>query len=99
MKISFRHFICLYSPINRAIQTNEDQMKENIIEHLNPNILMNRKDAAEFLGVAESTLAYWKCVGRYNLKYVKIGRLVKYRIRDLEDFIEKGLNFNNNRTL
>jgi hypothetical protein len=57
-------------------------------------MLMNRKEAAEFLRVAESTLAYWKCVGRYDLKYVKIGRLVKYRMSDLKDFIEKGLNDN-----
>ncbi len=74
-------------------------MTERAIAHPNLNILMNRKKAAEFLGVAESTLAYWKCVGRYDLKYVKIGRLVKYRMSDLEEFIDKGLNFNNNGAL
>jgi len=69
-------------------------MTGNTIEYPTQNALINRKEAAELLGVAESTLAYWKCVGRYDLKYVKIGRLVKYRMSDLEDFIEKGLNDN-----
>jgi len=54
--------------------------------------LLTRKEAAEFLGVAESTLAQWKCTGRYNLASVKIGRLVKYRIADLEKFIEQGVS-------
>ncbi|WP_316354696.1 helix-turn-helix transcriptional regulator [Candidatus Trichorickettsia mobilis] len=54
--------------------------------------LLNRKEAAEFLGVKESTLAHWKCTGRYNLASVKIGRLVKYRVTDLEKFVEKGVS-------
>ena len=53
--------------------------------------LLNRKQAADFLGVKESTLAHWKCTGRYSLQSVKIGRLIKYRISDLEKFIEKGV--------
>jgi len=57
----------------------------------NQDSLLTRKQAAEFLGVKESTLAHWKCVGRYNLQSVKIGRLVKYRVSDLEKFIEKGV--------
>ena len=53
--------------------------------------LLTRKQAAEFLGVKEATLAHWKCTGRYNLSSVKIGRLVKYRISDLEQFIARGV--------
>ena len=48
---------------------------------------LNRKDAAVYLGVAPSTLAVWSCTGRYNLPYVKVGRLVQYRIADLDHFI------------
>jgi hypothetical protein len=54
--------------------------------------LLTRKEAAAFLGVKESTLAHWKCTGRYNLASVKIGSLVKYRIADLEKFIEQGVS-------
>jgi len=57
--------------------------------NINSTQLLTRKQAAEFLGVKEATLAHWKCTGRYNLSSVKIGRLVKYKVSDLENFIEK----------
>jgi excisionase family DNA binding protein len=53
--------------------------------------LLSRAEAAAYLGVAKQTLAIWKCSKRYDLKYVKIGRLVKYRKSDLDQFIEKNL--------
>ncbi len=49
--------------------------------------LFTRREAATYLGVSEQTLAIWKCTGRYHLPCVKIGRLVKYRKTDLDDFI------------
>ena len=61
---------------------------------MNPNSqppvsdLMSRKEAAAYLGVAERTLAIWKCTGRYSLPVVKIGRLAKYRRSDLDEFIK-----------
>lgn len=51
--------------------------------------LMTRNEAAAYLGVTEQTLAAWKCTGRYRLPVVKIGRLVKYRRADLEEFIQR----------
>lgn len=53
--------------------------------------LLTRQQAAEFLGVKEHTLAVWACSKRYNLPYVKIGRLVKYRYSDLLAFVEQQL--------
>lgn len=49
--------------------------------------LLTRKEAAEYLGVTVRTLSVWACVKRYNLPYVKIGRLAKYRRADLDAFI------------
>lgn len=49
--------------------------------------LLSRKEAAEYLGVAEQTLAIWKCTQRYALPVVKVGRLAKYRKTDLDEFI------------
>lgn len=49
--------------------------------------LLTREEAAEYLGVTARTLAVWACVKRYNLPYVKVGRLVKYRRTDLDNFI------------
>lgn len=53
--------------------------------------LLSRKEAAQYLGVSENTLAIWKCTGRYQLPCVKIGRLVKYRRADLDAFIERNV--------
>jgi excisionase family DNA binding protein len=51
--------------------------------------LLTRKEAAHYLGVTERTLAVWACTKRYDLTYVKIGRLAKYRLSDLNAFIER----------
>jgi excisionase family DNA binding protein len=48
---------------------------------------MTRKEAANYLGVTVTTLAIWKCTGRYSLPVYKIGRLVKYKRADLDAFI------------
>src|SRR4051812_13924582 len=44
------------------------------------NDLMTRKEAANYLGVTVTTLAIWKCTGRYSLPVYKIGRLAKYKL-------------------
>lgn len=51
--------------------------------------LLTREQAAAYLGVTARTLAVWACVKRYNLPYVKVGRLVKYRRADLDAFIAR----------
>lgn len=56
--------------------------------------LLTRKQAAEYLGYKEITLAIWKSTKRYNLPYVKIGKNIRYRLSDLEAFIENNLTEN-----
>ena len=56
----------------------------------NNDPLFSRKEAADYLGVHERTLANWKCNKRYSLPTTKIGRLVKYKQSDLEAFIQEG---------
>lgn len=41
------------------------------------------------LDVKPATLCNWRCTGRYNLPFVKAGRLVRYRTRDLAEWIAK----------
>ncbi len=53
--------------------------------------LLSRREAAAYLGVAEQTLAIWKCTKRYDLPYVKIGKLVKYKKSDLDAFIARNV--------
>jgi excisionase family DNA binding protein len=50
--------------------------------------LISRDEAAAYLGVSPKTLATWHCRKRYALPVVKLGRSVKYRVSDLEKFIE-----------
>lgn len=38
--------------------------------------------------VKESTLAEWRSTGRNELPYIKCGRLVRYRVADLEAFLQ-----------
>ena len=49
--------------------------------------LVSEKEACEILGCKPNTLAVWRTNRRYSLPFYKIGRLVKYKISDLEKFI------------
>lgn len=49
--------------------------------------LMTPEQVAEYLGISVETLNVWRCTKRYNLPYVKAGRLVRYRVEDVEAFI------------
>ena len=51
--------------------------------------LLTRVEAARYLGVKVQTLGLWASTGRYELPYVRIGRLAKYRRADLDAFIER----------
>lgn len=53
----------------------------------NPPVNVDDGQAANVLGVKTSTLAVWRSTGRYNLPFFKVGRLVKYRISDLAEFL------------
>ncbi|MEZ0540418.1 helix-turn-helix domain-containing protein [Fibrella arboris] len=53
--------------------------------------LLDRKTAARYLRVSPGTLAVWACTKRYDLKFIKIGRAVRYRKADLDHFIEQRL--------
>ena len=54
-----------------------------------PQALLAPSDAAKYLGVSEQTLAVWRCTKRYPLNYIKVGRLVRYRVTDLDAFMEQ----------
>lgn len=41
------------------------------------------------LGVKTATLCNWRCTGRYALPYIKVGRLVRYRVADLAAWMVK----------
>jgi excisionase family DNA binding protein len=51
--------------------------------------LVTAEQAAEMLSVTIGTLSVWRCVKRYDLPFVKVGRSIRYRLRDLEAFLER----------
>lgn len=50
--------------------------------------LVDEKAAAELLHVSPGTLSVWRSTGRYALPFVKIGRSVRYRLSDLNAWLE-----------
>jgi len=51
--------------------------------------LLTRRQAAELLGLRPQTLAVWASAQRYDLPYIKVGRCVRYRMRDLQAFLKR----------
>ena len=50
--------------------------------------LLNNDDSAEYLGVTPRTLEVWRCTKRYQIPFIKVGRLVRYRKSALDAFLE-----------
>jgi excisionase family DNA binding protein len=59
------------------------------LQQTKPQPLLDREQAAAYLGVAPNTLAVWACTGRYELPFVRVGRLAKYRLADLDAWLEQ----------
>lgn len=52
--------------------------------------LLDRIAAAKYLGgIKPSTLAVWDCTKRYDLKPIKIGKLVRYKRSVLDEFLKE----------
>jgi excisionase family DNA binding protein len=48
--------------------------------------LLTPQNVADRLGVSKATLSTWRCTKRYPLPYVKVGRLVRYQVADVDAF-------------
>lgn len=57
-------------------------------------ILLTTKEAAKRLGVKEPTLRLWTQKNKVSLPYVKMGGAVRYRLSDIEDFINRSVVHN-----
>jgi excisionase family DNA binding protein len=54
---------------------------------MNVERLLTPKETADLLGVAETTLAIWRCTRRVVLPFVKIGKFVRYKPDDVSAFV------------
>ena len=53
--------------------------------------LLTKEEVSGILGITVGTLAVWRATKRYNLPYVKSGRLIRYREEDVQAFIDSRL--------
>jgi DNA-binding transcriptional MerR regulator len=53
--------------------------------------LIKIEDAAEMLSISPNTLRHWRWEGT-GPKVSKVGRLIRYRLSDLENFVCKDIN-------
>jgi predicted DNA-binding transcriptional regulator AlpA len=57
---------------------------------LSPAALLTDVQVAQIIGVQKETLEKWRGNKRHALAYIKIGhRIVRYRARDVEKFLEQ----------
>ena len=54
----------------------------------NSDALLTREQAATYLNIAPKTLANWASNGKVQIAYLKIGKTVRYRISDLDAYLE-----------
>ena len=74
------------------MQTKVDAIKAEILAELGynpltPPFVVDPEEAAFALRMKAPTLAVWRSTGRYDLPFIKVGRLVKYRVSDLAVFL------------
>jgi len=55
---------------------------------LSPDEIWLPKQTADALGIEETTLATWRSKQRYPLKYIKLGKLIRYRKSDVLAFLD-----------
>jgi len=53
------------------------------------NVIMNKKEVAKLLQFSERKIDYLRQDGK--LPYIKIGRCVRFRLEDIQDFLQKQL--------
>ena len=59
-----------------------------------PSGLMTLRDAAVYIGVKLNMLAVWRMTNRYGLPFVKLGKIIRYRKSDLDEWIDENVSTN-----
>lgn len=49
--------------------------------------LLTTMQAADYLSIKSHTLEIWRCTQRYGLRFVRVGRNIRYRREDLDSFL------------
>lgn len=79
------HVRALDNAKSKDIDVNQKSIKSMWrFDQSSPSFLITPHKVSSILGVTTQTLAAWRCTGKYNLKFVKIGSKVMYRLEDVE---------------
>jgi predicted DNA-binding transcriptional regulator AlpA len=49
--------------------------------------LLTQEEFQELYGPTKGTQEVWRSTGRYNLPYIKVGSLIRYRESDIEEWL------------
>ena len=87
---SFRSWLAV---VLQMTQVQRDSLRRDILVQLGhnperPPVFLTDTEASEVLRVKRSTLMVWRCVGRHEIPFTKLGREVYYRLADLVEFID-----------
>lgn len=58
-------------------------------DQTNVKTIFNVSEAAQYLGLAVSTLNKWRCYQQEGPAYIKLGKAVRYRQEDLDAYIAR----------
>lgn len=61
---------------------------------LDDNIIVDTSEASILICTPEKSLIKWRSTGEHNIPFIKIGRNVRYRTKDLREWIEKHIQGN-----
>jgi predicted DNA-binding transcriptional regulator AlpA len=50
---------------------------------------ISEREAAAVLGLSPATLSSWRSLGRYDLCFYRSGRLIRYRLSHVLEFLER----------
>jgi len=56
---------------------------------LNKVNLVNTEQAAKYLAISKRTLSNWRSIGFPLIPYLKIGRCIRYRLSDLDEYLNQ----------
>lgn len=65
-------------------------MSENL--KLKEELYLSQKDVAKILNIKVSTLNHWRCVKRYEIPYIKLGRVIMYPESEFAIWLNKYKN-------
>ena len=51
--------------------------------------LLDERKTAKLLGIAPNTLAQWRFSGKVDLPFIRMGRNIRYRVSDIENFLRR----------